>query len=65
MTTCEHCAAMRAELERINADLGRPVDSFDHDRHGVSRALVRQDIGDCECACHDHLRIAGRGKVRR
>lgn len=65
MMDCEHCRAMRAHLAATNERLGRPVDSLDDDRDGLPRELVRQDIGDCACACHDHLRIAGRGQVRR
>lgn len=58
---CEHCRPMREHLERINAELGRPLDSFDPDRYALPLALTKVPVDDvCTCACHDHLRIAGR-----
>ena len=61
MTECPHCLALRAVLAERNAELGRPVDSFDHDRHGLQRSDLptRADVAGCECFCHSHLRIVG------
>jgi hypothetical protein len=62
MTECEHCLTLRELLAATNAELGRPLDSFDHDRHALQRSAfpTLADVEACECRCHAHLRFGRR-----
>lgn len=59
MTSCPHCLRLREYLADVNAKLGRPVDSFDHDRHGIPREIMptKAEVEGCPCRCHAHLGI--------